>query len=218
MVAELTTELQLPTFPSLIRRFLYDQLYPDSVVPTSQVSILACPSFTGKIRVYNSALATFYAPSDPSGSGGMRREYIRATPSWRKGPPRYDCVFLSMNPDIAGMPGMAVARVHLFFSFDYKAKTYPCALIHWYTRPHDELDEDIGLWTVQPQFDAGGNPSFSIVHLDSVIRAAHLLPVFGDKPVPKTHKFHRTLDVFESFYVNKYIDHHAFHLLTPELH
>lgn len=216
-VTALAAELDLPAFPSLIRRFLYDQLYPDSVLPASQVSISACPLITDKIRVHNSALAMFYAPSDPSGSGGMRREYIRATPSWRKGPPRYDCVFVSVNPDIPGMLGMEIARVHCFLSFDFQGMTYPCALIRWYTRLGDTPDYDTGLWTVRPQFDAVGGPSFAIIHLDAVIRAAHLLPVFNGEPIPKTYKFHQTLDIFDSFYINKYIDYHAFDLLTPEL-
>jgi hypothetical protein len=217
-VSVLADELQLPTFPELLRRFLYDQVYSNNVLSSSQVPLSACPSFSGQIRIYNSAVATFYAPSDPSGSGGMRREYIRATPSWRKGQPRYDCVFLSMDAEVPGMLGMAVARVRLFFSLYYEETTYPCALVDWYTRFQDSADEDTGLWVVQPELDATGNPVTSIIHLDCVICAAHLLAIFGDEPVPKTLKFHQTLDSFQAFYVNKYIDHHAFDLLTPELH
>jgi hypothetical protein len=66
---------------------------------------------------------------------------------------------------------------------------------------------------VQPELDAAGNPVATIIHLDSVVRAAHLVAIFGDEPIPKTLKLHQTLDVFNAFYVNKYIDHHAFDLL-----
>jgi hypothetical protein len=208
----------LPTFPALLRRFLYDQVYPDNVLSSSEVPLSTCPLFDGKINVYNSAMATFYAPSDPSGSGGMRREYIRATPSWRKGPARYDCAFLSTDPDVPGMLGMAVVRLRLLFSFTFEGKSYPCALVHWYTRYQDEPDEDTGLWVVQPELDATWNPVATIVHLDSVVRTAHLVAIFQDKPIPKTLKFHQTLDVFKAFYVSKHIDHHAFDLLTQELH
>ena len=40
------------------------------------------PLITSKVSVFSSAIATFYAPSDPSGKHGMRRERIRSTPSW----------------------------------------------------------------------------------------------------------------------------------------
>jgi hypothetical protein len=40
------------------------------------------PEFHGRVAVYNSAVVKFYAPSDLSGVGGMRRECIRAVPSW----------------------------------------------------------------------------------------------------------------------------------------
>jgi len=217
-VARLAAEIQQPTFPTLIRRFLYDQIYPDNVLSSSEVPLSECPSFDGRIRVHNSAVATFHAPSDPSGPGGMRREYIRAVPSWRKGPARYDCVFLNSNPDVPGMLGMDVVRVLLFFSFNFEGKSYPCALVHWYTRFQEQPDSDTQLWIVQPEVNPTGAPVTSIIHLDCIIRAAHLVPVFGEDFVPKTLTFHQTLDVFKAFYVNKYVDHHVFYLLMPELH
>jgi len=128
--AALAAELMLPIFPALLRWFIYDQVYPDNILSSSEVALSACPLFDGKIHIHNSAVATFYAPRDPSGSGGMRREYLRATPSWRKGPVRYDCAFLTMDPEVAGMLGMAVVRLRLLFSFSFEGKVYPCALVH----------------------------------------------------------------------------------------
>ncbi|KAF9230397.1 hypothetical protein BU15DRAFT_16182, partial [Melanogaster broomeanus] len=64
--------------------------------------------FTGHIKVFNSAVATFVAPSDPSGIGSMRREHIHAVPSWRRGLARYDCVFVSTDDTQEGMLGMEV--------------------------------------------------------------------------------------------------------------
>jgi hypothetical protein len=47
--------------------------------------------------------------------------------------------------------------------------------------------------------------------VDSIIRAAHLLPVFrGDAAVPREINFSHMLDIFTAFYINKYIDYHAF--------
>ena len=51
----------------------------------------------------------------------------------------------------------------------------------------------------------------SVLHLDTFYRAAHLLPCFGHavEAVPDELHHTDTLDVFDTFYVNKYIDHHA---------
>lgn len=47
-----------------------------------------------------------------------------------------------------------------------------------------------------------------ILHVDSMLRAAHLLPVFGSRPLPRKFYFSNSLDAFNSFYINKYADHH----------
>jgi hypothetical protein len=80
------------------------------------------------------------------------------------------------------------------------------------------LDQDTGQWIVQPEFDPAGSPIISIIHLDCIIRAAHLVSIFGENFVPQDLKFHHTLDAFNAFYINKFIDHHAFDLLTPDIH
>jgi hypothetical protein len=143
----------------------------------------------------------------------MRREHIRAIPLWHKLSSRYDCVFLNRNPDLPGMHGMDIVRILLFFSFDYCNTTYPCALVHWFTVLGDQPDEDTGMWIVQPEVDQDGFPVISIIHLDCVIRAAHLLPIFGNTFLPKSLHFSQSLDSFKSFYVNKFIDHHSFKLI-----
>jgi len=50
-----------------------------------------------------------------------------------------------------------------------------------------------------------------VIHLDSIIRGAHLLPRFpSDAPVYREVNYTNVLDLYESFYVNKFIDYHAF--------
>lgn len=163
------------------------------------------PTFYGKITIYTSAIATFYAPSDISGVGGMHRERIHAVKSWRKGPSRYDTIFVNTDSSLEGMRGLDVARVRLLFSFSYEGIEYPCALVRWFSRVGDSPDECTGMWVVQPDDDT------SIIHLDTIFRASHLLPVFGRRePVLRSLSFTDTLNTFTRFYVNKYIDHHAF--------
>jgi hypothetical protein len=212
-VASIAADIQQPRFPILIRRFLYDQLYPDNILSSSDVPLNECPSFTGRIRVHNSAIATFHAPCDLSGIGGMRREYIRATSLWYKASSRYDCAFLNHDPDLSGVCGMDIVRILLFFSFNFNSKTYSCALVHWFSVLGDEPDEDTGMWVVEPEVDADGSPVISVIHVDCIIRAAHLLGIFGTNTfIPKALQFSQSLDSFKKFYVNKFIDHNAFQI------
>ena len=155
----------------------------------------------------------FYAPSDISGVGGMRRERIRAVKSWRKGPGRYDTIFINTDPLAEGMRGLDIARVQLFFSFSHNGTQYPCALVHWFSHVGDSPNDNTGMWMVEPDTsDDDNEPITSIIHLDTIIRAAHLLPVFGHDYVSQTLSFTDTLNKFTRFYVNKYADHHAFEI------
>ena len=49
----------------------------------------------------------------------------------------------------------------------------------------------------------------SIIHLDSMVRSAHLMGIADATQIPHHLTFDRSLDDFQAFYVNKYIDHHA---------
>ena len=211
-IADLAAEINQPHLIEYVRRFLYDQLYPNSNLPSSDISLNACPAFFGKVSVFLSAVATYYAPSDPCGIGGMHREHIRATPCWRQGPARYDCVFVNSRPELEGMRGLDVVRVLLFFSFLFKGITYPCAFVRWFSIIGEERDEDTGMWMVQPAVTEERLPEVSVIHLDCVFRAAHLLPIYGDRRIPENVSLHNSLDAFVGFYVNKYADHHAFEI------
>lgn len=208
-------KLQLPTFMLLIRHFLYDQIHSDGQIASSHVSINACPMFHGRISVFFSASATFQAPSDPCGPRSMRREYIRATPTWRKGHSRYDCAFVNVHPELQGMRGLEVVRIFLFFSFVHGGTYYPCALVQWFSLIGDEPEDETGLWMVKPELHDDGEPFLTIVHLESIFRAAHLMPAYrtGDF-VRRSLTMHDSLDEFKTFYINKFIDHHAFEITS----
>ncbi|KAJ3007937.1 hypothetical protein NUW54_g3347 [Trametes sanguinea] len=181
-------------------RHPHDELPKDEDLPP-------CPN--SRVRVFHSAIATFYAPSDPSGVGGMRREHIRATPSWRKGPPRYDCVFIGKDPTAPGFRSLHAARARLFFSMQDASQWVPCALVEWFSPVGDAPDEDTRLWVVEPDYDIDGQRGRDVVHLQTLLRAAHLISVFGVDPIPPQLRQHESLDSFRAFYVNKFADHHA---------
>ncbi|GJF00302.1 hypothetical protein PsYK624_165860 [Phanerochaete sordida] len=205
-----------PGFIGLVRQFLADQDVV-SQLETSEHEAHEEDSLPDvdpdtDVYSYHSARATFYSPSDPSGIGGMRAEYIRSVPSWR-GEERRDCAFAVKNPSLSGMPGLHVVRIKLLFSFAHSAKKFPCALVEWFSLVGDSRDEATGLWVVEPDLLRDGRREISIIHLDSVVRSAHLIPVFGPEYLPPHFPFSRSLDSFRAYYVNQYADHHAHELL-----
>ncbi|KAI0769267.1 hypothetical protein BD413DRAFT_604897 [Trametes elegans] len=214
-VQELSQHLNIPHLSTLLARFLFQQAHPGDTLPGDQdLDMWQRPD--SRVRVYHSAVATFYAPSDPSGVGGMHREHIRATPSWRKGPPRYDCVFVGKDPSATGLQSLHVARVRLFFSVlaspsgsRAQADWIPCALVEWFSQVGDKPDEDTGLWIVEPDLETDGSHAKDVIHIQTLLRAAHLIPVFGESLTPSQLKQHEVLDSYQAFYVNKYADYHA---------
>jgi hypothetical protein len=208
----LAVELSNPQLPNLLRYFLFSQLNPNDTRDPSEVPLACCPKYDGKISVFHSASSRFFAPSDLSGIGGMRCEHIRACPVWRNQHPRYDCIFVNTNAGLEGMRGMDVARVLTFFSFTYRAVLYPCAVVRWFDTVGDSPDEDTGMWLVQPAHKANNSPNISIIHIDAIYRAAHLIPVYGARFVSPNLMHYQTYDSFRKFYVNKYADHHAFEI------
>ena len=143
----------------------------------------------------------------------MYRQQIQVTPLWQWGnipAPRYDTVFVSTGNDADGFLGTHVARVKLFFSFNHDEIEYPCALVEWFKRAANVPEEETGMWLVQPELTSHSVRHVSVIHLDAVLHGAHLLPYFGDQFVPEEFHYSTTLDNFHYFYVNKYIDYHAF--------
>ncbi|KAG2116938.1 hypothetical protein DEU56DRAFT_874133 [Suillus clintonianus] len=173
-----------PNFTTLIQYFLHDQCCSDTNSSSSDSSRSALPEIYEKITLYTSAVATFFAPSDLSGIGGMRYERIRAVDSWRNGPGRYDCVFVSTDS--------------LFFSLKHDGITYPCALVQWFKHVADSPDEITGMWVIEPELLEDGTRCVSVIHLDSIFRAAHLIPVFGGDFVPTNLAYSQTLNAFRT--------------------
>ncbi|KAI6095577.1 hypothetical protein EDD16DRAFT_1691590 [Pisolithus croceorrhizus] len=149
-VPVLAFELGIPMLPKLISEFLYEQLHCEPISSLSHPHHL--PVFTGPLKVFHLATATFVSPSDPSGIG------------------------------TDGMLSMEVAQVLCFFSFVYtNGYSYPCALIHWFEHIADQPDELMGMWMVKPSFVDGGTKNLSVIHVDSIVHNTHLLPIFGQE-------------------------------------
>ena len=90
---------------------------------------------------------------------------------------------------------------------------FSCALINWFLHG-EEPNCDTGMWTVQLECDRWGRPPVKVIDIDSIAQGAHLLPVFGSSWIPDDFSHHDTLDSFNSFFVDHFIDHHAHKFIT----
>jgi hypothetical protein len=112
------------------------------------------------------------------------------------------------------MKGLTPVRVMLFFSFVHQGTTYPCALVDWFKKYGSHPDKATGMWKVRPHL-IGHRRLTTVIHLDSFLRGAHLLPVFrGATHLPVDFHFSYSLDTFEAYFVNKYADYHMYELCS----
>ena len=70
------------------------------------------------------------------------------------------------------------------------------------------------MWMVHPSMNDDHTREVSIIHVDSIFRAAHLVPMFGNSFIPAHVDLHNALDTYMGFYVNKFADHHAFEIAS----
>ncbi|KAF7312831.1 C2H2-type domain-containing protein [Mycena kentingensis (nom. inval.)] len=168
--------LNIPQLPSLLRRFLYAQENNplDPELDLSAVPVENCPFLPSKIFCYPSAIATFYAPSDQCGPGGLLSERIRSIHSWRGGPARHDCVFVEEDTSLPGFQGLLAARVLAFLSLKHKGKVLPCAVVNWFSAVGEEPDADLGMWMVTPDLDTRRRRVVDVIHLDAIVRVLAL--------------------------------------------
>ncbi len=159
-----------------------------------------------RVDVYHCATATFHAPSELAGPGGMPRELIRATPRWFGLYPRFDTVLVSLDRDALGLDGMMVARVRCFFAYPDEDIVHECALVEWFIMDQPERDEVTGMWIVRPDVHEDGTHVTDVISIDSMVRAwGHLAPVYGTTPLPPDFRYADSLDAFRRYYVNWYI-------------
>lgn len=121
---------------------------------------------------------------------------------------------MNSNNDVNGMCGMEVMCAICFFSFVYFGVTYDCTLVHWFSQIAEEVDDDGGMWMVSPNFDCNREPNLAVIHIDCIFCVVHLVPIFRDSFIPDNITHHNSLDSFKGFYINHFIDHHAFDIAS----
>ena len=166
------------------------------------------------ISVFHSETAIFCVPSNPSGIGGLYQKTIQCTPWWKIGDiiaHQQDCVILNTGSDAPGMRGLDIMRSICFFLFEVGDEVFSCTLVHYFCKFFDDPDPNNSMWIIEPDFNASRYQVMLVIHVDSIVHGAHLLPVFRvDTTIPGEINFSHMLDVSTAFYVNKYIDYHTF--------
>ncbi|KIK80887.1 hypothetical protein PAXRUDRAFT_157416 [Paxillus rubicundulus Ve08.2h10] len=146
----------------------------------------------------------------------MQCEYICSCPLWRNESPRLDCIFVTTNPELVGMQGLDVVQFLTFFPFSFRRKKYPCAIVHWFTHSEDP-DPNTRMWISwcsSSRIHCILSPDISILHINMIYCAAHLIPVYGTRFIPTRIQPHQPYHIFHAFYVNKFADHHTFEITS----
>ncbi|KAJ2989849.1 hypothetical protein NUW54_g8655 [Trametes sanguinea] len=208
-IRDMSVEVDQHDLEVLISEYLQQSIYPDVLIDEGfPVNELPQVSSRTRISRYLSASATFYAPSESCEPGGMHREIIRCNPSWLSKVPRYDTILIRVDVHAPGVRGMQVARMKALLSFTFENFLYECALVQWFTFDDDAPDALTGMWRLRPHIVDNVHVT-SVVDLSSIIRACHLMPVFGTTSLPVDFSFIDSLDAFNAYYLNTYIDYHS---------
>lgn len=112
--------------------------------------------------------------------------------------------------------GLTIALALLFFAFTLDDVRHECALVHWFQRVADVVDEETGMWVVQPEYDNRNRRTLEVVHVDSIARSCHLLPIFGKSPLPEDFSYYYSLTSFKAYFVNKFASNHVHEFLTED--
>ena len=91
---------------------------------------------------------------------------------------RYDCAFVEQDSKLEGFRELFIACVHSFLLIWHHGIAHPCALVMVLSGWRSTLS-CTRMWKVKPDLDDLGNPMLDIIHLDSVLRNAHLMGVLN---------------------------------------
>ncbi len=125
--------------------------------------------------------------------------------------PYYNCVFVSSDSSLSEFQELLVGRICLFFSFTYYGHLHFCTLVDWFFAHSNHPEEDTSLWIVTPNCMSKGAHKRGVILFESIVHETHLIPIYRHNfLLPDFNpKIVDTLDVFVSYYVNQFVDHHT---------
>ncbi|KAG2358809.1 hypothetical protein BDR07DRAFT_1293884, partial [Suillus spraguei] len=114
--------------------------------------------------------------------------------------------------DLSGVGGMQVKHICACSLWQNEAPHNDCIFVNTGTNAPDLAT---GMWMiVHPVYSANCTPIHSIIHVDTIYHAAHLIPMYGHHFISPNINLHVSYDSFHVFYVNKYVDHHTFEIAS----
>jgi hypothetical protein len=123
---------------------------------------------------------------------------------------RHDAVLIG-DPDGPGngLDRFEVARLHLLFQFYNHDESmenpvsYDLAYVQWYQK---KSLHDVNQMMIVELLD-----KFDVISIEAIYRPIHLIPRFYViKDLKTTARNHIAPDEYREFYVNSYVDHHAY--------
>jgi hypothetical protein len=86
--------------------------------------------------------------------------------------------------------------------------------VSWFLPASDDCDPDTGMWLVKPKGTQQHTP-VQVIPLQSIVRGAHLLPKYGIGFLPDYITHTNSLDEFQTYFMNPFIDYHCHEFLSP---
>ena len=106
----------------------------------------------------------------------------------------------------------------VFFLFNFDDMHYSRVFVQWFETPGDSLGQETGMWMVHSDIDQHRRRHISsVIHIDSILHAAHLIGVCGSSFIPDNFTCTKLLQAFKNYYGNKYVDHHAYEIAYQNL-
>ncbi|KAH9839785.1 uncharacterized protein C8Q71DRAFT_703179 [Rhodofomes roseus] len=183
------------------------------------------PNSMDRYDVYKNMSVTY--PADPHSDATTHTDRIRAMPAARalsggRRQPQgahFDTAFI-IDPEVpidgrqsareissSHVVGTRVGRIRVIFDLPWQFGTlpHPLAYVEWYT-PLRRLDPATGLYVISRSTRNGGKPNASVVTIDKIRRACHLIPKHG-KTIDRGLTKDNALDFAQAteFRVNSYI-------------
>lgn len=140
---------------------------------------------------------------------GILKQIARCTGEWRSAGPCHDTVLVGHADGRGnGLDRFEVCRLHLLFKFQDRdisenPEKHELAYVQWFQKKsHHKLNQMVMVELTE---------SFSVISVESIYRPIHLIPKFDiQNDLKTTLANHKAPDNFREFYINSYIDRHAF--------
>lgn len=128
----------------------------------------------------------------------ITKHIARCHLDWRGKGPRYDWILVDKGDNAYGIDGFLVARLCLLFTIIYKSQKISLAYVEWLDKTERHYLNNMQTVRITNRYN--------VISTQNIFRPIHLIPQFDQN----TWKFKRCIQDYDEFWVNHYIDRHAF--------